>query len=301
MPNPSDPSLSPSGDVWSVGEVAAALRLPTSTVRTWERRYGLAPSVRTPGGHRRYDVSDVDRMRLMRRLVHQGVAPSEAARTVLRADRAEAPGLARTLGGPAAWGDDVVAAARNLDANRLRALFKELVEQQGVGVTWDPYVTPLLRRVGEEWAGGELGIESEHLVSEVLLTTLRSRVSTLTSGTEPPVVIMASAEDDQHSLAVVALQAALAEKHVEAHVFGQRLPAAALATLVARSQPKAVFLWASMPRPNGDRLHRVVTALSTTTRIVLGGPGWQSASIPQARHVRDLSTALAALVAEVGH
>ncbi|RYJ00489.1 MAG: MerR family transcriptional regulator, partial [Actinomycetales bacterium] len=299
MPISSDSPVSPPGDVWSVGEVAASLSLPTSTVRTWERRYGLAPSVRTPGGHRRYDAADLDRMRLMRQLVDQGVAPSEAARTVLRAGRADAPILARTLGGPAPWADEVVAASRRLDANRLRALFQELFEAQGVCTAWDPYVTPLLRRMGEEWASGDLGIESEHLVSEVLLTTLRSRSNRLTTGTQPPVVIMASAEDDQHSLAVVALQAALAENHVEAHVFGQRLPAAALATLVARFQPKAVFLWASMPRPNGDRLHRVVTALSTSTRIVLGGPGWESTSIPQARHARDLSTALAALVAEV--
>ncbi|KQY60386.1 hypothetical protein ASD11_13125 [Aeromicrobium sp. Root495] len=291
----------PPGVVWSVGDVASALDLPASTVRTWERRYGLAPSVRTPGGHRRYDTADVERMRLMQRLVGQGVAPAEAARTVLRDDLLQPAAAVLRLEGPEQWAVDVVRAGRVLDARRIRAMLHELVDARGVGGSWDEYLVPMLRRLGEDWACGSLGVESEHLVSDVLLTMLRTRVETLVPGDAPPSIMMASAEDDQHSLPVVALQAALAERGIEAHVFGQRLPAAALATVVARTQPQAVFVWASMPRPTGDRLHRVLTALSAQARIVLGGPGWEHTTIPQARHARDLSSALAALAAEIAY
>ena len=48
-------SRAPSAPIeWPVGVVADWLGIPASTLRTWERRYGLGPSERTRGGHRRY-------------------------------------------------------------------------------------------------------------------------------------------------------------------------------------------------------------------------------------------------------
>ena len=302
MPSPSDDLTLPDGVVWSVGDVAAALGLPTSTVRTWERRYGLSPSERTSGGHRRYTTQDVERIRRVRQLVDQGVSPSEAARSVLQAAVDEVS----TYGGPGvgtaeAWSDQVLAAARTLDVAALRELVTTAVEARGVTASWDEYLSPMLRRVGEDWTSGTLEIGAEHLVSEAVLTALRARVHALVGDTRTsrPAAILASAEDDQHSLPVVALQAALAEQKVDAHAFGQRLPAAALATVVARTQPKAMFLWASIERPRGDRLHRVLSALSGKTTIVLGGPGWRGTAIPQARVATDLSSAVSTLVAAV--
>jgi MerR family transcriptional regulator, light-induced transcriptional regulator len=64
----------------SAGEVARRLGIAATTVRSWDRRYGLGPSVRAPGRHRRYSQSDVARLELMRRLTIDGVTAAEAAR-----------------------------------------------------------------------------------------------------------------------------------------------------------------------------------------------------------------------------
>ena len=64
----------------STGEAARRIGVAVTTVRTWDRRYGLGPSVREPGRHRRYNSGDVARLALMRRLTADGVAPAEAAR-----------------------------------------------------------------------------------------------------------------------------------------------------------------------------------------------------------------------------
>src|SRR5699024_2844712 len=50
----------------TVAAVAARLGVAASTLRTWERRYGLGPSARTAGRHRRYDAVDVTRLETMR-------------------------------------------------------------------------------------------------------------------------------------------------------------------------------------------------------------------------------------------
>ena len=55
-------------------------------MRSWERRYGLAPSLHTAGGHRRYGPVDLARLEVMHRLVQQGVPPAEAARAAIEAE-----------------------------------------------------------------------------------------------------------------------------------------------------------------------------------------------------------------------
>jgi len=69
--------------VLTVGAVAARLGVAPETVRSWERRYGLAPGGRSPGGHRRYTEVDCARLVLMQRLVAEGAMPARAAATVL--------------------------------------------------------------------------------------------------------------------------------------------------------------------------------------------------------------------------
>jgi DNA-binding transcriptional MerR regulator len=71
------------GDVvFRVSEAARQLGVSTSTLRSWELRYGLVPSVRSTGAHRRYSPADIHRLQAMQRLVSQGVPTAEAAKTV---------------------------------------------------------------------------------------------------------------------------------------------------------------------------------------------------------------------------
>ncbi|MES9609103.1 MerR family transcriptional regulator, partial [Actinomadura sp. NPDC000929] len=55
-----------------VGAVARRLGLAAATLRTWDRRYGIGPSGRSPGGHRRYTPADVARLEAMQRLILAG-------------------------------------------------------------------------------------------------------------------------------------------------------------------------------------------------------------------------------------
>ena len=50
------------------GAVARMLRMPVATLRVWERRYGLAQPVLSPGGQRLYSADDVRRLALIKQL-----------------------------------------------------------------------------------------------------------------------------------------------------------------------------------------------------------------------------------------
>ena len=65
-----------------VGEVAARLGVSPSTVRMWGERYGLVASTRSPGGHRRYTVEDVERLQRLHDAVITGTSPAAAAQAV---------------------------------------------------------------------------------------------------------------------------------------------------------------------------------------------------------------------------
>ena len=77
--------------------MAAAARrvgVAPSTLRTWDRRYGIGPTDHTPGRHRRYSPDDLARLDLMRRALLQGATPADAATHALAALPPLHPGAA---------------------------------------------------------------------------------------------------------------------------------------------------------------------------------------------------------------
>ncbi|MCP3013988.1 MerR family transcriptional regulator [Nocardiopsis dassonvillei] len=70
-------------DALTPGATARLLGVSPSTLRSWDRRYGVGPRERSPGGHRRYSPADVARLRELCRLVGEGLSPSSAAECVL--------------------------------------------------------------------------------------------------------------------------------------------------------------------------------------------------------------------------
>ncbi|MFC9088461.1 MerR family transcriptional regulator [Nocardiopsis dassonvillei] len=70
-------------DALTPGATARLLGVSPSTLRSWDRRYGVGPRERSPGGHRRYSPADVARLRELCRLVGEGLSPASAAESVL--------------------------------------------------------------------------------------------------------------------------------------------------------------------------------------------------------------------------
>src|SRR3984893_10913586 len=86
---------------FSVGTVARRLGVAPSTLRTWNRRYGIGAQELSPGRHRRYTDADITRLEHMQKLILRGASPADAARAALATGLAPG-GLAR--GGPAPGG-----------------------------------------------------------------------------------------------------------------------------------------------------------------------------------------------------
>ncbi|MGD0924614.1 MAG: MerR family transcriptional regulator [Streptosporangiaceae bacterium] len=83
---------------FSVGAVARRLGVAPSTLRTWNRRYGIGACELSPGKHRRYTAEDITRLEHMQKLILRGAAPADAARAALAVPVALAPAQAGAAG-----------------------------------------------------------------------------------------------------------------------------------------------------------------------------------------------------------
>ena len=66
-------------ELLTVAAGARRLGVAPATLRTWDRRYGLGPSLHEAGEHRRYCPEDLAKLTVMRRLITAGMTPADAA------------------------------------------------------------------------------------------------------------------------------------------------------------------------------------------------------------------------------
>ncbi|MFC4055702.1 MerR family transcriptional regulator [Actinomadura syzygii] len=291
-----------------VGAVARRLGVAAATLRTWDRRYGIGPSGRSPGGHRRYTPADLARLEAMQRSIIAGAPPAEAARAALN----EPPGAPPSPRGHGAGGNRIpldepstgsdpaearglARAAMALDAPAMARLIRTAIARAGVAEAWDGLIVPVLTGIGRKYAASGDCVEVEHLLSTVLLGCL-AEVAPPAEPLNPRPVLLACAPEEQHSLPVYALAAALAETGVAAVLLGARVPAPALAAAIRRTGPNAVLVWSQTARTGDPGWLDGLPGSRPVVRLLVGGPGWNRDRLPSTAR---LVTALPEAVTEI--
>ncbi|GLZ42088.1 MerR family transcriptional regulator [Actinokineospora sp. NBRC 105648] len=312
-----------------VAAVARRLGVAPSTLRTWDRRYGLGPADHATGTHRRYGPADIARLETMRRALLKGAAPAEAAQYALRTpvadqdglgsrdhapDHAPGPesldheptpvrrpggrGLPLPGGSPAARG--LVRAAMAMDDRAVQRLIGEAIEVGGVVEAWDGVVRPVLNAIAARWAHAGDCVEVEHLVNECVLAAMVRATPPVPAPRNARPVLLCCAPGETHSLPLYVLRAALAQHDIGTLMLGAAVPGAALATAVRRTAPAAVVVWAQLAG-NADADSLVaVPRTGRRSRLFACGPGWAEVDLPErAERLDDLAGALGRIGAHV--
>ncbi len=361
---------------FSVGTVARRLGVAPSTLRTWNRRYGIGARELSPGKHRRYTAEDITRLEHMQKLILRGAAPADAARAAMTApaalvaapdgaaggaggggpaggDAADGPAGGAVAGGRAtavlapgqaeatrgADGHDTGAssgeegspvprpgpghgsggrrlalpgasaaarglarAALALDEQRISEIIRAALIRDGSVRTWEELLVPVLSGLGTRFEHTGTCVEAEHLLSVAVIAEFSRRTADLPGQVQHRAVLLASAEDEQHSLPLHALAAALAERGIDSRVLGPDLPYFALAAAVRRTGPGVVFLWSQAPATGDPAMLPDLFPRRPGARLILGGPGWDQDRIPaSARLVGTLPDALSEVAAALGY
>ncbi|MEV4614932.1 MerR family transcriptional regulator [Kitasatospora sp. NPDC049258] len=289
----------------TTGGVARRLGVSPTTIRSWERRYGIGPAHREAGHHRRWSPQDIAALEAMCRLTARGVPPGEAARAALgpaptvearptegpKAEGPETEGPERTgptpgptAGAKAPGGSNALPvgqvrpecrglarAAVRLDTPEVARILRAAVDDLGPVTAWTEVMMPALRAAGRKWAAeGERYVEVEHLLSWHVSSALRRVADRPGAASGSPPVLLAGMPAELHTLPLEAVAAGLAERGLPFRMFGPAVPPEALLEAVRRTGPAAVMLW-SQARRTADRAlaHRAA-------ETVWGGRGSRS-------------------------
>ncbi|MER7660861.1 MerR family transcriptional regulator [Streptomyces sp. NPDC096193] len=314
----------------TTGAVARRLGVAPTTLRSWDRRYGIGPAGRDGGKHRRWTDEDIAMLERMCALTGTGLPPAEAASVALAAASSGAvgagasgaaeetgprppvhkdPGRRRGARTGLQLGDvrqecrGLARAALRLDAQAVDTLLAAVIAEHGLVTAWEEVIVPTLRAVGRKWErSGEQYVEVEHLLSWHVSSALR-RSAGPASGKEPCApALLACVPGENHTLPLEALAAALAERNLPVRMYGPALPVEALGAAVRRTGPAAVVLWAQSRTTASAPLAQHVARTTWGVRgarskpvVLTAGPGWAGPRVAGTVRPLGLGEALGAL------
>jgi hypothetical protein len=162
----------------------------------------------------------------------------------------------------------------------MRDILQRSIEADGVVSTWDNVLLPVLIGIGERHTVTRQLVDVEHLLSRTSSEVLGA-VPRPMSATTSARILLVCADEEQHSLPLEAMAAALAQVGVACRMLGARVPPSALIDSVSRTRPAVVMLW-SQTADTADigQLQALLTRPGRPLLVLAGGPGWNAESLP---------------------
>lgn len=254
-----------------IGELSRRVEVPTTLLRAWERRYGLLRPARSDGNFRLYSFDDVARVWAMKAHLARGHAAAEAARLALAedAERREIPQPGASGAGPAV--DELRAALVRFDEAEAQKVLDRAFALQALEQVLGELVLPCLRRIGDEWERGDIGVAQEHFAS----TLLRSRLLALAQGWNSgsgPAAALACPPGELHDIGLICFGLALWRRGWRIFYIGQDTPIDQLRQMASSMPLSLLVIAAHSPEllrgPAGE-----LRALAGEAHLAIAGAG----------------------------
>jgi MerR family transcriptional regulator, light-induced transcriptional regulator len=263
--------------VLRIGELARRAGVSPELLRAWERRYGLLNPTRSAGGLRLYSPNDLERVRLMRQHLADGVAAAQAAALALR--EVSGDEAAREALPPAALREELAEALDRFDEPRAQAILDRLLAAATVDTVLSGVVLPYLHGLGDRWARGDASVAQEHFASAVL----RGRLLGLARGWGlglGPAALLACLPGEQHDIGLIAFGLALRSRGCRIVFLGSDAPLETVAEASDQLDASVVVLSAV----SSERVKPVLSELrelAARRELAIGGAAAQNDTLKE--------------------
>ena len=290
---------------FNIAAVERDTGLSKDVLRIWERRYGFPVPDRDSNGERSYPADQVDRLRLIKRLMDQGHRPGKLIATPatelmaltprrLKPTDASTPANAEELG-------ELLAMIKQHDAAAYQQAMQQRLARQGLQRFVQDTVAPLTQQVGERWEDGSFEVFEEHLFTELTKRLLRQAISTLPGGTRAPRILLTSVPEEAHVLGLLMVELLFALEGAECIPLGTQMPLLEIVRAAEAHHANIVALSFSGAFPQRQipaLLQQLRQLLPEETALWVGGSGTTRLS-PAAgmSYLHTLDEAIAALTA----
>lgn len=265
---------------FNIAAVERDTGLSKDVLRMWERRYGFPVPERDGKGERCYPAEQVDRLRLIKRLMDQGHRPGKLVSAPAETLNALGPRHAARSTERSSAGEEALAGLLKLIKEHDAAGFQQAMQQQlarqGLQRFVQDTVAPLTRRVGESWEDGSFEVFEEHLFTELTKRLLRQAIAALPGGLRQPRILLTSVPDEPHILGLLMVETLFALEGAECIPLGTQMPLLEIARAATAHQADIVALSFSVAFPQrqiSGLLQQLRLVLPAETALWAGGGG----------------------------
>jgi MerR family transcriptional regulator, light-induced transcriptional regulator len=201
LSNPNEPSA------WNITSVERDTGISKDTLRMWERRYSFPRPKRDAVGERLYPIEQVEKLRIIKRLIDASFRPGKIIALDIAALRELASQSASVKAQSPLHNEALVvefmAMIKNHQIEVFRRGLAEHIAKHGITKTIKDLIAPLTYNIGEAWRAGNLEIFEEHLFTESVQVVLRNAINTVPRQTKHPRVLLTTFAQEPHGLGLL--------------------------------------------------------------------------------------------------
>ena len=262
---------------YTIRQAAQISGLTAHVIRAWENRYEAVSPIRSEGNQRLYSEDDVQRLHLLSRAVQAGHRIGNVV--TLTREELEKLVLGRSHSFPSGTDEtDVVErclqSVRELKGDELEELIDRTAVEMGMIPCIDNVISPLMRRIGEEWHRGSIRAYHEHLASSVIRTYLGNRIRGQKSPDPAPVAVVTTPSGQIHEFGSLVVAIAAASAGFQIVFLGSDLPAEEILHSIRETGASVLLLSIVFPGSTArvrKELEILRRHLPTGCRLIIGG------------------------------
>jgi DNA-binding transcriptional MerR regulator len=215
--------------------------VPTTTLRAWERRYGLLNPSRTPKGHRLYSAQDIELVREIVKLLKSNHTISEAIRITRNP---ELGGMVSTTSEDhwQSYQQRILKSIENFNDQNLDRTYNEALSIYPVDMVNEHVIIPVLQTLGNSWTEKPAGIAEEHFFSAFLRNKLGARLHHDAHRARGRKVFISCLPGESHELGILLFSLALLGHGYQVLYLGGNLPLQQIPLVAERTEIDTVLL-----------------------------------------------------------
>jgi len=215
----------------TISDVERDTGVAKETLRVWERRYEFPQPQRDAFGERLYPFEQVQKLRLIKRLIDLGFRPGKVIGQSMQELHLLAEQSTSNARPRIPTGDlqPYVELCRSHQSDALRRKLSQSLMIMGLHNFVLDLMAPLTTMVGDAWACGEIAVYEEHLFTEVLQTVIRSAIFSMPQpdhgGAAPqPRILLTTTPQEKHGLGLLMAEALMAAEGAHCLALGTQTP-----------------------------------------------------------------------------
>lgn len=267
-------------DLFPIRILSERTTVGTSTLRAWERRYGLLTPERTPKGHRLYSESDVKRVHKILDLLDDGhslpvIADMLTANKNFESNEASPQKKLISDETSSVWTtfiETTLVATRDFNVERMDAIYNEATSLYPIDLVITRLIEPILNNLGTGWTEHpERGVAEEHFYTSWLKNRIGARFQHSYSHAKGARIVCACLPGSFHEVGLMLFALSALARGYRVLYFGADLPLNQLSYITQRSAAKAVVLGAHMQLNNELNTELVTHISDLDIPVFIGG------------------------------